>query len=256
MNKINTDVNYRTMAGNARLLMIGESSHNAAMYKYEAIKALKQLKAAGFTHFAMEMLPKTMQEQIDLYQRTGKGFPVIQQYFDENWKWGYGVPEGYGDLIRAAKNIGLKVIALDLTIEQMKVFDLACDWDDAVLKKCESTHFKRNKVWAENIDGILKSSQQNKIIAFMHRWHAIEAAKYEPGLDTLLQKKGISKIRFIDLIGGNACSTKRSCKGYSDEINELKKQYFSREGIPYKSAVKTYQVHIPERSLNIDGAVK
>ncbi|MBE0380076.1 hypothetical protein [Pseudoalteromonas prydzensis] len=44
MNKINTDVNYRTMAGNARLVMLGESSHNPAIYKFEAIKALKELK--------------------------------------------------------------------------------------------------------------------------------------------------------------------------------------------------------------------
>ena len=57
MNKINTDVNYKTMAGNARLVMLGESSHSAAGYKYEAIKAIRQLKAAGFTHFAIEMLP-------------------------------------------------------------------------------------------------------------------------------------------------------------------------------------------------------
>ena len=70
MNKINTDVNYRTMAGNARLVMLGESSHNTAGYKYEAIKTLKQLKGAGFTHFAMEMLPRSMQEKIEFYQRT------------------------------------------------------------------------------------------------------------------------------------------------------------------------------------------
>ena len=30
MNKINTDVNYRTMPGNVRLVMLGESSHSAA----------------------------------------------------------------------------------------------------------------------------------------------------------------------------------------------------------------------------------
>jgi len=79
MNKINTDVNYKTMAGNARLVMLGESSHNPAIYKYEAIKALRQLKTAGFTHFAIEMLPRSMQEKIEFYQRTGKGFNVIQQ---------------------------------------------------------------------------------------------------------------------------------------------------------------------------------
>lgn len=55
MNKINTNVNYRTMAGNARLVMLGESSHIPVGYKYEAIKALRQLKTAGYTHLAIEM---------------------------------------------------------------------------------------------------------------------------------------------------------------------------------------------------------
>ena len=47
-------------------------SHNPAIYKYEAIKALRQLKTTGFTHFAIEMLPRSMQEKIEFYQRTGK----------------------------------------------------------------------------------------------------------------------------------------------------------------------------------------
>ncbi len=72
MSKINTDVNYKTMAGNARLVIIAESSHNPLSYKYEAVKALKQLKTAGFTHFAMEMLPLYIKDKIEFYQRTGK----------------------------------------------------------------------------------------------------------------------------------------------------------------------------------------
>ena len=72
MNKINTDVNYRTMAGNARLVMLGESSHSAAAYKYEAIKAIRQLKAAGFTHFAMEMLPLKIKEKIEFINELVK----------------------------------------------------------------------------------------------------------------------------------------------------------------------------------------
>ncbi|WP_432455205.1 hypothetical protein ACRRS0_07055 [Agarivorans sp. QJM3NY_29] len=41
---IKQNVDYKTMAGNARLILLGESTHSVAAYKIEAIKALKQLK--------------------------------------------------------------------------------------------------------------------------------------------------------------------------------------------------------------------
>ena len=181
MNKINTDVNYKTMAGNARLVMLGESNHNTAGYKYEAIKAIKQLKAAGFTHFAIEMLPQSMKEQVAFYQRTGKGFEVIQRYFNDNWAWGYLVPHG---------------------------------------------------------------------------WHAVEAASYQEGIDTLIQKQGIHNVVFVDFIGGMLCLTEKDCREGSAEDTPLKQQYFYREGFPYKSAIKSFQVHIPEKRVNLDGELQ
>ena len=256
MNKINTDVNYRTMAGNARLVMLGESSHNTAGYKYEAIKALKQLKGAGFTHFAMEMLPRSMQEKIDFYQRTGKGFREIQQYFDENWAWGYLVPKAYGELAKAARDIGLKIIALDISQQIMEAMDKECSYDQYIGGDCLSTHTRRNKIWADNIAGVLNQSKANRIVAFMHRWHAVQASNYEPGLDTLMPIRGINSIRFIDFIGGIACLSQRRCEGDSTEINTLKQQYFYREGFPSKHLVKTFQVHIPEQRVNSDGTLK
>ncbi|XQW83466.1 ChaN family lipoprotein [Thalassotalea piscium] len=256
MNKINTDVNYRTMAGNARLIILGESSHNTPGYKYEAVKALKQFKTLGFTHFAMEMLPRFMQDKIDLYQRNGKGFKEIQRYFDENWDWGYLVPKAYGELAKAAQDIGLKIVALDISQEMMATMDEECVYDQYVDKKCLSTHTRRNQIWADNIANILNSSKEYRVVAFMHRWHAVQAADYEPGLDTLMQKRGINSIRFVDFIGGISCLTKRHCEGGSTEINTLKQQYFFREGFPYKYAVKTFQVHIPEKKVNSDGTLK
>ena len=249
MNKINTDVNYRTMAGNARLVMLGESSHNPAIYKFEAIKALKELKKLGFTHFAIEMLPRSMQDKVEFYQRTGSGFNFIQQYFDEYWARGYLVPQAYGELVKAARKVGLKIIALDLTLEEMDAIDASCGFDYAEAKKCFDSHTVRNLVWAQNINAIVNQSNQNRVVAYMHRWHAVRAASYQEGLDTLVKVGGVSTIRFIDFIGGTACYSQRSCKGYSDEKVELKRQYFYREGLPFKSAVKSYQVHLPENSI-------
>ena len=256
MNKINTDVNYKTMAGHARLVMLGESNHNTAGYKYEAIKAIKQLKAAGFTHFAIEMLPQSMKEQVAFYQRTGKGFEVIQRYFNDNWAWGYLVPYAYGELVKAARTAGLKIVALDMTLEQMASLDAACSSDNAEAGICKDTHTKRNDSWTNNIVSIIKESNQHRVVAFMHRWHAVEAASYQEGIDTLIQKQGIHNVVFVDFIGGMLCLTEKDCRKGSAEDTPLKQQYFYREGFPYKSAIKSFQVHIPEKRVNSNGALQ
>ncbi|WP_278404574.1 ChaN family lipoprotein [Pseudoalteromonas ruthenica] len=256
MNKINKDVNYRKMAGSARLILLAESSHNPVIYKHEAIKALRQLKAAGFTHFAMEMLPRSMQEKILQYQQTGKGFKEIQRYFDENWAWGYLVPKAYGELAKAAQDIGLKIVALDISQEMMAKFDKECVYKEYENGQCLSTHTRRNKIWADNITAILNQSKSNRLIAFMHRWHAVQASEYEPGLDTLMQERGISNIRLIDYIGGISCLSQRHCEGESTETETLKQQYFYREGFPHKHFVKAFQVHVPERKIDLDGKIQ
>ncbi|GAP75591.1 hypothetical protein W04_2122 [Pseudoalteromonas sp. SW0106-04] len=253
MNKINKDVDYKKMAGSARLVMLGESSHNPAIYKYEAIKALRQLKAAGFTHFAIEMLPRSMQEKVEFYQRTGKGFGEIQKYFDDNWAWGYTVPAAYGELVKSARDIGLKIVALDLTLDEMDSIDSSCPPELAKEKDCLDSHSNRNQAWVQNISTILRQASNNRVIAFMHRWHALRATPYQEGLDTLVVKEGISKIRYIDFIGGIACYSKRSCEGLSDEQGRLKSEYFYRESTSFETAIKTYQVHLPEKNLMLEG---
>ena len=254
MNKINTDVNYKTMAGNARLVMLGESSHSAAGYKYEAIKAIRQLKAAGFTHFAMEMLPRYMQEKIDFYQRTGKGFDSIQQFFDKYWFHGYFTAHAYAELVKASRDLGLKIVALDVYIETMEVMDSVCPSAKALTGKCFDAHTFRNALWAYNLARILKSSNQNKIVAFMSRWHAVKNLKYQIGVDSLIKEHGIQNVRFIDFIGGLACYSDRSCEGMSSQNNDLKAKYFYKEGFPHENTVKSFQVHLPEKRINSDGS--
>ncbi|MEI8704037.1 ChaN family lipoprotein [Pseudoalteromonas sp. B62] len=256
MNKINTDVNYKTMAGNARLVMLGESSHSTAGYKYEAIKAIKQLKAAGFTHFAIEMLPRAMQEKIDFYQRTGKGFNVIQQYFNKYWTHGYLTPHAYGELVKAARDIGMKIVALDVLVETMDIMDSVCSSEKGIGGDCFDTHTYRNALWAVNLATILNRSSQNRVVAFMHRSHAVLNAADQPGVDVFLKDHNIFNVRFIDFIGGLSCISDRRCSGDSNQDKFLKERYFYREGYPYESSVKSFQVHIPEKRVNSDGSLQ
>ena len=249
MSKINTDVNYRIMAGNARLVIIAESSHNPVSYKYEAIKALKQLKAAGFTHFAMEMLPIKIKEKIDFYQRTGKGFDVIYKHFRENWYWNGAASTGYGELVKAANSLGMKIIPLDMPVEVMDKIDGRCTWEDADGGLCTDSHIQRNQMWASILSSTLKIEKGSRIVAFMHRYHAFNAGNRHIGVDSILLNLKISGISIIDYIGGMTCKDSGVCEGEGDLKKPLRETYFYRKGAFLPSPVPSYTVHLPEQSL-------
>ena len=255
MNKINTDVNYRTMAGNASLVIIAESSHNPASYKYEAIRALKQLRVAGFTHFAMEMLPLKIKEKIDFYQQTGKGFDAIKQHFKKEWDWNSATSTGYAELVKAANALGMKIVPLDMPIEMMDKIDSTCNWEKAETGSCSDSHIKRNEMWADILQNSLKLNKESRIVAFMHRWHAFKAGDYHFGLDQLMLNMQIHNIRLIDYIGGITCSDANICKGQSDEDKSLKEIYFYRKGAFKVSPVLSFTVHIPQRRISPEGAL-
>ncbi|XPF94950.1 hypothetical protein ACM9HF_02755 [Colwellia sp. RE-S-Sl-9] len=255
MNKINTDVNYKTMAGNARLVIIAESSHNPASYKYEAIRALKQLKSAGFTHFAMEMLPQRIKDNIEYYQRTGQGFDIIKRHFEEHWNRNSAATTSYGELVKAANSLGMKIIPLDMSIEMMDLIENRCDWQEADKGLCADSHMQRNLMWANILSTHLKLNQKPRIVAFMHRYHAFSAGKKHVGIDTLMQNIGINNISLVEYVGGIRCSDMGICEGQSDEKKPLKDVYFYRKGSFITSALPSFTVHIPEKRVSSEGAL-
>lgn len=88
----------------------------------------------------------------------------------------------------------------------------------------------------------------------MSRWHAVKNLKYRIGIDSLIKERGIQNVRFIDFIGGLSSYSDRKCKGMSSQKEALKEQYFYKEGFPYESTVKSFQVHLPEKRINNDGS--
>ncbi|RZF83632.1 hypothetical protein EXT46_04880 [Pseudoalteromonas sp. CO325X] len=255
MNKINKDVDYKKMAGSARLILLAESSHNPASFKYEAIRALKQLRQAGFTHFAMEMLSHDMHERLTYFQKTGKGFESIKNHFKTNWDWGHGVANGYSQLAQHAHKLGMKLVALDVPAHIITLMEQECSDKKIKAEVCDDAHQVRNDVWANLIASLLEDSSKNKVIAFMHRFHAIRAGKYREGLDTLMITRGVHNIRLIEYIGGLSCYLPKQCQGWSDEDAPLNQLYFSREGSDFDTPLKSFQVHIPERRVAEDGAL-
>ena len=247
MNKVNTDVNYRKMAGNARLVIIAESSHNPVSYKYEAIRALKQLKAAGFTHFAMEMLPLHINEKIEFYQKTGKGFDAIKQYFKDNWNWNNAASTGYAELVKAANDLGLKIIPLDMPIEMMDLIDERCSWEDANTGSCSDSHIQRNQMWASILKTNLQMDKSARIVAFMHRYHAFNAGNKHIGIDSLMLSMNVNSMSIIEYVGGAICSDNGICEGQSDESKSLQDTYFYRKGAFIPSPMPSFTVHLPQK---------
>ncbi|MCG7565790.1 hypothetical protein MHM95_05755 [Pseudoalteromonas sp. CnMc7-15] len=255
MNKINEDVNYRKMAGNSRLFIISESSHHPAAYKYEAIRALKELKKAGFTHFAMEMLPLSLREKVNTYQQTGKGLETLKHHFDQNWSWTSGAATGYLELVKAASSLGLKVVPLDMPIELMDIIENKCNWNQVESEGCRDSHTHRNYLWAEIINETLSKSPQYKVVAYMHRYHAFKAGVKHLGMDSIMRASGVNRIRVVDYVGGLACFSKSYCEGQSDEEGSLSQQYFYKKGSAIDSRLPTFTVHLPERKVSQEGAL-
>ncbi|WP_246019492.1 hypothetical protein [Corallincola spongiicola] len=145
-----------------------------------------------------------------------------------------------------------------MSVEQMAVFDKRCSYDQAKAKMCINTHTKRNIDWSENITSILKESATHRVVAFMHRFHAVSSAQFQPGVDSLMQKQNIRKIRFIDFTGGFFCRNENNCMDFSDETEALKNKYFYRvhRKINIEPTVKSFQVHLPTKRVNADGSLQ
>ncbi|MBD1555664.1 hypothetical protein HC752_01780 [Vibrio sp. S9_S30] len=101
------NVSYPSMVKDSRLVIFGEGSHSIPHYKEEVIRALPILKGMGFTHLAMEMLPVSLQEKVDLYNKTGKGEQHLVDHFNRHWAHGMPAAENaarYYKIVVQARN--------------------------------------------------------------------------------------------------------------------------------------------------------
>ncbi|MEL0606627.1 hypothetical protein V6250_21165, partial [Pseudoalteromonas undina] len=69
---------------------------------------------------------------------------------NDNWRWGYGVPNRYLEVVNAARELGLKIIALDLTLDELDLIDASCSYNNSVAGNCFYSHTIRNMVWTQN----------------------------------------------------------------------------------------------------------
>lgn len=116
---IKRPVNYLEMfPRNIQVAIFGESTHHQQAYKTELMESLPELKRAGFTHLALEMLPFTIQDKLN---RRPKNKHLIKDYIMNVWYRGNeGATLSIFKLIDRAHNIGMKIVGLDISLEEYR----------------------------------------------------------------------------------------------------------------------------------------
>ncbi len=184
-------VDYATMLPeNISVVFFGEMSHNTHAYKTEILNALPELKRIGFTHLALEMFPKNLQDELNAFFAKGEKAKELKNFLSEYWAWGGDQTANlYFKIIDNARILGLKIVGLDMPYDEHQQFD-TCPVSTLSQPCKQSSHLARNHVMAEMIQGIVKKG--GRCIAFMHYLHAVKRGEFETGVQTLLNQKGIT----------------------------------------------------------------
>jgi len=108
-------LDYKTiLSSNVRFFFFGEA-HDDVASKQNLKSKLSLMKSLGFTHLAMEMLPTWYQETVDEYLEYGTGLDKLDEYLKYDWDFSPGSAEAYLELIKEAKRVGLKVLAIGIS---------------------------------------------------------------------------------------------------------------------------------------------
>ena len=182
-----------------RIVIVGEASHGIRPYTRELARALKALKAVGFSHFGLEMLPSAYNKDIKRYSASGQMSESLTQYLSQ-WthRDAYQTPLNYRELIDDARSAGMQIVGLDIHID---------DWFDMEQR---ASHLKRNHHMADEIARIARRG--HRIVAFMHHRHAETTDVFGSGVKRTLKELHQLDATFIKLVGGTSCVLPDDCR--------------------------------------------
>ena len=155
------EVDYSKILGNNEIVFAGEYHSNTAIKLHLATQA-EELRAAGFTHFAIE-LPSTINEKLKKLER---GEQVDQILAEDD--------SDYELMIQAMIRSGIIVRAIDITEQDYKTY----------------TKEQREKAMTGNIARILITNHDAKILCLVGVLHAV----------TKFNRDGVPSVRkrFVD----------------------------------------------------------
>jgi len=153
------DIYYASLFQTERVIFLGER-HTTISDKQELVDNLSLMRNAGLTHLAFEMFSASMQGAIDRYYQSGDNRNEIFSYLQDHWgDKGEGVAEKYMEIVDTAKNLGIKIIAIDI------------DSDEYQSKNPSETWVKRNRQWAKLIAEKLEDGEA-KVLVYHGSGHA------------------------------------------------------------------------------------
>lgn len=160
-------------------LLLGES-HEHAMSKIFLIKHMNILKNAGVQTLFLEFLSHdVLQRDIDEYNRSNsKKMPLVLKAFLENLDQGFNLAAdcGYAALVSAAKNAGIRIVALDSAASAEAGYDKM--FGSVGPDRIKAFNYHAQKVIAKEANG-------SKYIALVGSAHVSTTYKI-PGLSEII----------------------------------------------------------------------
>jgi len=228
-----SEVNYANLARGAKVVILGEVSHQTPSLQQEIGRSLQYFKRAGFTHFGMEMLSTDVnannpRDAIDHISNT------------------FG--NGHAQVYRKAKQLNFSAISLDMPYEKQSQYP-------ATESGSENQYLDRNK-WMSN--EIIKAINKGaKSVIYMHYGHSINGTSKTDipdsnGIQSMLKNSGINTVN-IQFIGGDWSRPNSVCVPFSGgrlrtsaeaQRDGVQNTLFSIPGNP-KIGVE-FIVHVPQ----------
>lgn len=189
--------------GPEEVVFLGDTHPNILIKKWLA-RNLALLKAAGFTHVALEALNSESQPVLDKYLRKTIPRSEIVNLLAKDWGW---IPEEHVRLIDAIHVAGLKIIAIDNRNE----LDRQGIGNDMQL---------RNNHMAEQIENALTEAQAGRVVVLTGKMHSALSSS-EVGILTIpeiLRQDGIANLSY-DLESVEEYAPKNLIQAFIEELD-------------------------------------
>ena len=105
-------LNSKKDVNSANGVFLGDRHQQFNISEYIA-SAMPDFKKAGVNKFYMEMIPEEMQPVIDRYYEKGDNEEEIIKSLKKGWDYGEGASQKYFNIIKAAKENGIKLYGID-----------------------------------------------------------------------------------------------------------------------------------------------
>ena len=135
-------------------------------------RSMPELKASGVTKIFMEMFPADTQPMLDRYFSQGDNSEEVMTYLTEHWSHlEKELPQKYFDIVRYAKENGIKVYGLDEPVKTFKNNPIS------------ERELRSNPFWKDTV--INNTNPHDKYIVYGGAGHAITRTE-KKGVDCML----------------------------------------------------------------------